>query len=97
MNRTLKHIFQTLFFCAVAAAIPFLLILNARQAGKYRDLKNEIIGLEKKQEELINENKKLISDISVLTSADRIEKIAEEDLGMKKAESEDIIRLEVNK
>lgn len=97
MNKTLNHILQTLFFCIVAAAIPFLLILNARQAEKYRDLKNEIISLEKKQKDLINENKKLISDISVLSSADRIEKIAEEDLGMKKADSEDIIRLEVNK
>ena len=97
MNKTLNHILQTLFFCIVAAAIPFLLILNARQAEKYRDLKNEIISLEKKQEDLINENKNLISDISVLSSADRIEKIAEEDLGMKKADSEDIIRLEVNK
>jgi cell division protein FtsL len=97
MNKILNHILQTLFFCIVAAAIPFLLILNARQAEKYRDLKNEIISLEKKQEDLINENKKLISDISILSSADRIEKIAEEDLGMKKADSEDIIRLEVNK
>lgn len=97
MNRTLKHVLQTVLFCSVAAAIPMLLVLNARQAERYRDLKNEIISLEKKQEDLINENKKLISDITVLSSADRIEKIAEEDLGMKKADSGDIIRLEVNK
>ena len=34
-------------------------------------------------------------DISVLTSAERIERIAEEELGMHKAESEDIVRVEM--
>ena len=41
------------------------------------------------------ENKKLVSDIAVLSSADRIEKIAVEELGMHKAETEDIVRVEM--
>ena len=51
--------------------------------------------LENKQEKLIEENKKLVSDIAVLSSADRIEKIAVEELGMHKAETEDIVRVEM--
>ena len=41
------------------------------------------------------ENKKLITDISLLSSSDRIEKIAEEDLGMRQAESKEIVRVGV--
>ena len=51
--------------------------------------------LEKKQEQLVEENKKLISDISLLSSTDRIEKIATEELGMHKAETSDIVRVQM--
>ena len=77
--------------------IPGLLILNGIQSSKYRELKKEVSELEKKQEKLIEENKKLITDISVLSSSDRIETIAENDLGMRKAETEEIVRVEMRK
>ena len=37
----------------------------------------------------------LISDISLLSSTDRIEKIATEELGMHKAETSDIVRVQM--
>ena len=46
-------------------------------------------------EKLIEENKRIVSEISVLTNAERIEKIAVEELGMHKAEAEDIVRVEM--
>ena len=76
-------------------AIPFVLCLYAAQARRYTALTAEIRDLERKQEKLIEENKKLVSDIAVLSSADRIEKIAVEELGMHKAETEDIVRVEM--
>ena len=75
--------------------IPFVLCLYAAQARRYTALTAEIRELERKQEKLIEENKKLVSDIAVLSSADRIEKIAVEELGMHKAETEDIVRVEM--
>ncbi len=90
-----KDFVKILFICLFAVTIPFLWGLYAVQAKKYTDLSKEINDLEYKQEQLIEENKKLISDISVLTSAERIEKIATDELGMHKAESEDIIRVEM--
>ena len=72
------------------------MILSGIQSSKYRTLQKEVIELERKQEALIEENKKLITDISLLSSSDRIEKIAEEDLGMRQAESEEIVRVDVN-
>jgi len=90
-----KDFFKVVLLCILTASISILLFLYAMQAKKYTDLSNEIEELENKQEKLIEENKRLISDISILTSAERIEKIATEELGMHKAESEDIIRVEM--
>ena len=66
------------------------------QTKRYADLYKEVTALEKKQEELIEQNKRLVGDISLLSGSDRIEKIASEELGMHKAEKEDIVRIEMN-
>lgn len=95
MKRKVKSFFKTFFIILVVATIPTLLFFYAVQARKYTDLTKEVEDLEQKQEKLIEENKKLVSDISVLTSPKRIEKIAEEELGMHKADSEDIVRVEM--
>jgi len=99
MNRMtklkIKDFFKVLALCLFAASIPALLALYAVQAKKYTDLTKEVAELEVKQEKLIEENKKLVSDISQLSSAERIERIAVEELGMHKTEAEDIIRVEM--
>ena len=81
--------------CILALSIPVMLYLYAMQAKRYTDLERDLRDLERKQAELIEQNKKLVSDISVLSSADRIEKIAVDDLGMHKAQAEDIVRVEM--
>ena len=78
-----------------AIAIPALLVLQAVQSYKYKKLRSEIAALEKKQVELVEQNRKLISDISVLSSSERIEQIAEGELGMHKVDTEDIVRVEI--
>lgn len=81
--------------CAAVVMIPLLLALDAFQAKRYAKLQKELDALEAKQQELVEDNKKLISDISVLSSSDRIENLAENELGMHKAKSEDIVRVEI--
>ena len=99
MNRIvkgkIKDFFKAILICLFALSIPVMLGLYAVQAKKYTDLSKEVLELESKQEKLIEENKKLVSDISQLSSAERIEKIAVEELGMHKAEAEDIVRVEM--
>ena len=80
----------------LAAFVPLLLIVYGIHTKRYADLSREINELEKKQERLIEQNKKLIGDISLLSSTDRIERIATDELGMHKAETEDIVRVEMN-
>ena len=94
MGRTLAVV-KIVFLCLVALCIPGMLILDAVQARKYADLKQQVLDLEKKQADLVEQNKKLITDISVLSGTDRIERIAEGELGMRQAQSEEIIRVEM--
>ncbi len=99
MNRMtklkIKDFFKVVLISLFALSIPVMLVLYAVQAKKYSDLTKEITELETKQEKLIEENKKLVSDISQLSSAERIERIAVEELGMHKAQAEDIVRVEM--
>ena len=88
-------IIRIVLVCLAAISIPAMLMIDAVQARKYTDLRNQVIDLEEKQSELIEENKKLITDISLLSSADRIERLASEELGMRKAETDEIIRVEM--
>ena len=90
-SRVLKNI----FYIFIAILIPGLLILNAIQAERYMKVEREVRALEKKQVQLVEENKKLITDISLLSSGQRISNIEENELGMHKAESEEIVRVEM--
>lgn len=90
-----KNIFVRIGICLFVLLIPCMLFLYGFQAKRYSKLKLEIKALEQKQEKLIEENKKIVNEISILSSADRIEKIAVEELGMHKAQAEDIVRVEM--
>lgn len=90
-----KNIFIRIGICLFVLLIPFMLFMYGFQAKRYSKLKIEIKALEQKQEKLIEENKKIVNEISILSSADRIEKIAVEELGMHKAQAEDIVRVEM--
>ena len=90
-----NDILKTILICFLALCIPALLVVDGIQSRHYADLKNEVNSLEKKQADLVEQNKKLITDISVLSSSDRIEKIATDELEMRPAESDEIVRVEM--
>ena len=89
---------KKLFLAYVFAALtPLLLIFDTVEAHKYTRLEKEVALLEKRQAELVERNRLLISEISLLSSSDRIERIAENDLGMHRARTEDIVRVELQR
>lgn len=92
-----KNLGWKIFTIVCALLVPALFALNAMQAARYMKVQNEVKALEQKQVELVEENKRLITDISLLSSGERIGKIAEEELGMRKAESEEIVRVEMRR
>lgn len=91
MKSSLKNVVLVI----LALCVPVLLALHGFQSNRYKNLENELKDLEKKQTELIEQNRQLISEISVLSSSERIERIAVEELGMRKVDSSEIIRVEV--
>ena len=95
--KNIKNTLKKLFYIVVAILIPGLLILNAIQAERYMQIQREVEEKKQKQIQLVEENKKLIIDISLLSSGQRIGNIAENELGMHKAEGDEIIRVEMEK
>ena len=87
---------RLLLVCLFALSVPALLVVDGIHARRYTDLKRQVEELEKKQQLLIEENKKLITDISLLSSSERIEALARDELGMREAESEEIVRVEMS-
>jgi len=78
-------------------AIPLVLFACIWQSGRYASLENEVARMDKQQYEAIALNKRLISGISVLSTPERIERVALEDLGMRKARPGEITRIELKK
>lgn len=79
----------------LAVSIPVLLFLAMFQMHRYMTLDKQVSDLNAAQYELIDSNRRLVSDISQLTSSERIEELATEVYGMHPAKSEEIMRVEV--
>ena len=94
-NKTKSFFYIGLIFLA-SFLIPLLFIIYAFQASQYSSLYKDIVRHKKKQEQLVEQNKKLISDISLVGNSSEIERKASEELNMHKAEKEDIIRIEMS-
>ena len=90
-----KELVKNISICFIALAIPLFLMLNGIQARRFSSVENDIKKLEERQKALIEENKNLITGISVLSSTDRIEQLASEKLDMRPAETDEIIRVEM--
>ena len=90
-----KKFWQKLGVYVIALTIPVFLGLAAVQSRHYSQIEKEITELEEKQNDLIEENKTYVTDISVLGSSERIEKVATEELGMRKADADEIVRVSV--
>lgn len=91
----IRNVFSLLALCIFALSIPGLLVLKRWQSGKYEQAEREITDLEHREANLIEDNKRLITEIGELTSSSRIEQIATEDAGMTEATSDEIVRVEV--
>jgi cell division protein FtsL len=82
-------------FYVFILSIPAFLGLAAWQSSRYGDLERELKKLEKNQEEWIENNKRLIANIAVLSSPERIERIARDELGLQKKQPEDVLQISI--
>jgi cell division protein FtsL len=75
--------------------IPLFLGLNAWQSNRYAALEREINRLEDAQAEWIESNKRLIAGIAVLSSSERIEYIAKNELELDRIQPEDVLQIRI--
>jgi hypothetical protein len=76
-------------------SVPVLLSLETWQAFRYRKLQQEVRELEEKQREWIETNKKVLANISLFRSPDRIEKLALEELGLMELDVDQLLRIDI--
>ncbi|OJF77520.1 MAG: hypothetical protein BKP49_00575 [Treponema sp. CETP13] len=93
--KPVKNILKNIEILLLALSIPALLALDSVESQRYNKLNSKVNSLEKTEGELIESNKRLINDIGLLSSSSRIEKLAQEDLNMHKASSNEIVRIEI--
>ncbi len=74
MNRKL------LLFCA--ATLPVFLLAVVVQAIQFQELKRDVASKEREQYEWVEKNRKILAGVTVLRSPQRIEALAEKDLGL---------------
>jgi cell division protein FtsL len=86
---------RRIFFYLMVLTIPLFLGLVAWQSSRYVSLEREINRLEDAQAEWIESNKRLIAGIAVLSSSERIEFIAQNELGLDKIPPEDVLQIRI--
>jgi len=75
---------KRLIFIVLTFIIPILFFVNVWQGFRYERMKREVGLFESVQKDWLEKNKKLIAGLAVFQSPARIEKVAEESLGLKK-------------
>ena len=84
---------RSFLFYFIILTIPFFLGLIAWQSARYSDLELQTRRLEADQEKWVESNKRLIADIAILTTSEKVEKIALNDLRLSKIEPEKVLQV----
>jgi cell division protein FtsL len=79
----------------VVLSIPLALMGAAWQGERYASLQTEVRRLAETQEKVIEDNRRLIAEITVLSSSARIEKIAQTSLGLEKKTPEEVTEVTI--
>ncbi|MDR1099457.1 MAG: cell division protein FtsL [Treponema sp.] len=86
---------QCVLLYIVVITIPVFLGVNAWQASRYAGLEQELGRLKDAQTEWVESNKRLMAGIAVLSSSERIEHIAQNELGLEKIQPEDVLQIRI--
>jgi len=82
-------------FILMILAFLSLFFLNTRQGFRYQELERDVRMLEQEQKNWLEKNKKVIAALAVLSSPERIRSLAEDSLGLKPLQGEDLIEIEL--
>jgi cell division protein FtsL len=89
----MKKRYLLIYFAVIT--IPLFLGLAVWQSNRYRNMEQEIRRLEQLQSEWVEGNKRLIAANAVLSSPQRIEHIAQKELGLRKIRPENVLQVNI--
>ena len=93
--RRQPHSLRTAVVTLLVILVPLLLFANVYSSFQYSQLQREIQRLEREQLALIEENKRAILAISILSSPRRVGALAEDELGLERIDPDRVERLGV--
>lgn len=86
---------RALFLFIAVFTIPLFLCLAVWQSNRYQNLKKELFRLEQAQAEWVESNKRLIAGVAILSSPERIENIALNEMALRKIRPEDVLQVKI--
>jgi cell division protein FtsL len=78
----------------IAVTVPGIIFLTVSQVHQYNEIDREVHTLIMSQRELFEQNKRMVANLSILSSPGRIDEIAEEILELEKREVS-IVRIKI--
>lgn len=84
---------KKIFLYALVISVPLALCAVVWQASRYSTLKRDTKNLVERQEDCIENNKRLMAEITTLSSAARIDSVAQQSLGLSKRKPEEVLQV----
>ncbi len=78
-------------------SIPLSVFLSVYRVYSYQSLERKVENLKEEQADLFERNKRMIANIAIVSSPERIEKIAEEKLDLSRIAPERKLRIVIDK
>jgi len=85
---------KKLLLLFIVATVPGLIFLTVRQVYTYNQIDTEVNSLILDQRELFEQNKRMVANLSILSSPGRIDELAEDTLELEK-KNIDTIRIKI--
>ena len=79
----------------IVATIPGVIFLTVRQVYNYNRIDGEVYSLIMSQRELFEQNKRMVANLSILSSPGRIDELAENTLELQKTKI-DTVRIKID-
>jgi len=87
---------KKLFKMVLLLFIPLSAFVTVFQVFKSQQLREDIAALTEEQQSLFERNKRMLANIAILRSPERIDNLSQEELHLKKITDDRIIHIKIN-
>lgn len=84
---------ERFFLYVIFISIPLVMGITVWQSARYAALKREVERNNRIQSELVEQNRKLLTEIAALSASSRIGQLARDRLGLDRKRPEDVVHI----